>query len=60
MSISERLTPAEAAPSLRLSTVKVRELCAANLIAHERDGRRYWLTAEGIEAYRRKLLVRAS
>lgn len=53
-----RLTPSEVAKQLRCATAKVRLLCAEGQLEHEYDARRYWITQEQVDAYRRRCIVR--
>lgn len=56
--LSPRLSPDEVAAQLRCSGDQVRMLCQSEQIDHEREGRRYWITQEQVDAYRDRCLHR--
>lgn len=55
---SDRLSPAQVAKQLKCSADSVRLLCQTEQIDHEREGRKYWITQEQVDAYRARCIHR--
>lgn len=48
------LTPKEAADCLRIGKTRIYELLRAGLIPHRREGRRYFISPDGMQDYVRR------